>query len=71
MAPGQSIVLGDNPTELVIQWDWAPESNEYGTGWTEGAGDALFNSLVGLGLVDPAVGVEVEPSEQFIATHAA
>ncbi len=67
MAPGQSITLGDNPTELVIQWDWAPESNEYGTGWTEGSGDALFNALVGLGLVDPALGRANARSLHFIA----
>ena len=38
--------------ELVLLFDWAPESNEPSAGWTEGAGDALFSLVTELGLVD-------------------
>ena len=39
--------------ELVVLFDWAFESNEASPGWTSAAGDALFNTLVRLGVVDP------------------
>ena len=39
--------------ELVLLFDWAPESNESSSGWGEAAGDALFSMLIGLNLVDP------------------
>ena len=42
--------------ELVLLFDWAPESNELSAGWGEAAGDALFSMLVGLGVVDPTLG---------------
>ena len=41
--------------ELVLTFDWAPESNEWSAGWTEAAGDALFNLIVALGLSSSAV----------------
>ena len=63
----QSRVSATNPSELILQWDWAPESNEYQTGWTEAAGDALFSGLVGLGLVDPASGADNSRSFHFLA----
>jgi hypothetical protein len=40
------------PGHLTLVFDWAPESNEMSAGWGEAAGDALFNTVVGLGLVD-------------------
>jgi len=45
--------------EVVLLFDWARESNESSSGWGEAAGDALFNLLVGLGLVSPAAGTSV------------
>jgi hypothetical protein len=48
-APGEA-----GKSELVLLFDWAPESNELADGWGEAAGDALFAMLVGLGLIDPA-----------------
>ncbi|MEX0586453.1 MAG: hypothetical protein WD176_07405, partial [Pirellulales bacterium] len=40
--------------EVVLLFDWAGASNELSHGWTEAAGDAIFNLLVGLDLVDLA-----------------
>ena len=45
--------------EVVLLFDWAPESNEDSAGWGEAAGDALFSMLVGLGLANPAAGTAV------------
>lgn len=42
--------------ELVLLFDWAPESNEPSAGWGEAAGDALFSMIVGLGIVQPEPG---------------
>jgi len=42
--------------ELILLFDWAPESNELSAGWGEAAGDALFSLLVGLRIVNPALG---------------
>jgi hypothetical protein len=53
------------PTEVVLLFDWAPESNEISTGWGEAAGDALFSMLVGLGLVDLTLGA-TNPSLHFV-----
>jgi Ca2+-binding RTX toxin-like protein len=59
---------GDGPKagELVLLFDWAPESQESSTGWGEAAGDALFSMIVGLGLVDPVTGTSTAPLH-FIA----
>ncbi|MEQ1831211.1 MAG: hypothetical protein ABL921_35015, partial [Pirellula sp.] len=38
---------------VVLQFDWAPSSNVSSAGWGEAAGDALFNMVVGLGIVNP------------------
>ena len=38
--------------EVVVLFDWAPESNETSAGWGEAAGDALFANLIELGLLD-------------------
>ncbi|WP_406695604.1 hypothetical protein V5E97_31805 [Singulisphaera sp. Ch08] len=58
LAPGGQV-------ELVVLFDWSPESNEFSGGWTEAAGDALFNMLVGMGVVNPATGET--PPLHFIA----
>lgn len=42
--------------EVVLLFDWASESNALTSGWGSAAGDALFSTLVGLGIVDPAAG---------------
>ncbi len=63
----QSKTSAVSPRELILQWDWAPETNEYQSGWTEASGDALFASLVGLGLIDPALGEGNTRSFHFIA----
>ncbi len=39
--------------QVVLLFDWNYTSNELSRGWTEAAGDALFNMLVGLHLIDP------------------
>ncbi|HEY3243253.1 MAG TPA: hypothetical protein VGM03_07870, partial [Phycisphaerae bacterium] len=44
---------------LVLLFDWAPESNETSSGWTEAAGDALFALLVALRVADPQNGTGV------------
>ena len=36
---------GAQSGEVVLNFDWAPESNEPSAGWTEAAGDALFSAL--------------------------
>ena len=53
--------------EVVLLWDWAPESQEPSSGWAEAAGDALFSMLVGLGIVDPAIGAANTMPLHFIA----
>jgi len=35
--------MSGTPGEVILLFDWAPESNEISTGWGEAAGDALFN----------------------------
>ena len=47
--PGAGATSG----EVVLLYDWAPESQEAGPLWREAAGDGLFNLLIGLGLVQP------------------
>ena len=47
-------ILTGIPSELVLLFDWAGESNEISSGWGEAAGDALFTMLVGLDLVRPS-----------------
>jgi hypothetical protein len=44
----------------VVLFDWAQESFERTLGWAEGAGDALFNLVVNLGLADPKAGTAKE-----------
>ncbi len=41
--------------EVVLLYDWAPESNEASAGWAEAAGDALANLIIHLGLVNPVL----------------
>ena len=49
--------LPDNVTghNLVLLYDWAPESDQRSSGWAGAAGDALFSLLAGLNLVQPGV----------------
>ena len=60
-----SITWG-SPSEIVMLFDWAPESNEISTGWGEAAGDALFTLLTSLDLLRLAPG-RSNPSFHFIA----
>ena len=53
------------PSEIVMLFDWAPESNEISTGWGEAAGDALFTLLTSLDLLRLAPGAS-NPSIHFI-----
>ena len=53
------------PNHVVLQFDWAPESNEESAGWGEAAGDALFSTLVEVGLVDVTAGIN-NPLLHFI-----
>ena len=53
------------PDEVVLLFDWAPESNELSAGWGEAAGDALFNMLVSLDLLVPTAGA-TNPLYHFI-----
>ncbi|WP_442506622.1 choice-of-anchor D domain-containing protein [Novipirellula sp. SH528] len=46
-------VDGDNLDEVVLAFDWQTESSLDSSGWGEAAGDALFSTMVGLGLVNP------------------
>ncbi|MFC1820404.1 DUF4347 domain-containing protein [Thermodesulfobacteriota bacterium] len=39
-----------NSGDLVLLFDWAPESNEYSAGWGGAAGEALFTMIVGLAI---------------------
>jgi hypothetical protein len=53
--PSERAIAGNaDGLHAVVLFDWAPESNEFSSGWAEAAGDALFNLLVRLGLVDPS-----------------
>jgi len=45
----------------VVLFDWSDESNNMSSGWGEGAGDALFSLLAGVGLVDPDAGAANPP----------
>ena len=38
--------------ELILLWDWATVSQEFSTGFTEAAADALFSQLVNFGIID-------------------
>jgi Ca2+-binding RTX toxin-like protein len=53
------------PNHVALLFDWAFESNEFSAGWGEAAGDALFTTLVGLGLVDVRAGIN-NPILHFI-----
>jgi hypothetical protein len=55
----------NDPLELILQFDWAHESNELSAGWSEGAGDALFSLLTTIGAVDPERGAD-NPALHFI-----
>ncbi|MEZ6120462.1 MAG: hypothetical protein R3C28_28345 [Pirellulaceae bacterium] len=59
-------ILDGIPSEIIIQFDWAEESNELSSGWGEAAGDALFSLITGLGLVNPAE-PSIAPALHFIA----
>ena len=50
---------------IVLLYDWAPDSGEQSDGWGAAAGDSLFAMLVDLGLVDPSAGGE-NPDFHFI-----
>ena len=52
--------------DVVLLFDWAPESNEQSAGWGGAAGEALFTMLVGLGIVDPALGAANSTLLHFI-----
>ncbi|MCB0179405.1 MAG: hypothetical protein KDI62_14335 [Anaerolineae bacterium] len=52
-------------TEVVLLFDWAAESNEASTGWGEAAGDALFNLLIDINLLNPTTAGN--PPYHFIA----
>jgi len=53
--------------DILLLFDWAAESNELSAGWTEAAGDALFNMLVELGVADLGLGASNPDSLHFIA----
>ncbi len=53
--------------ELVLLFDWFPGSHKLSPGWMESAGDALFNVLVGLDIVDLSTPVPSAPPLHFIA----
>ena len=55
-----------HPTEVVLQWDWALESDEASAGWTSASGDALFATMVDLGLVFPSLGSQNPLTYHFI-----
>ncbi|MBX3436957.1 MAG: hypothetical protein KF861_05670, partial [Planctomycetaceae bacterium] len=59
-------ILTGTPRNVVLLFDWAPESNEPSSGWGEAAGDALFNLLVGTNLISLAAGAQ-NPALHFIA----
>ncbi|MFM8496875.1 MAG: hypothetical protein ACKOEM_15365, partial [Planctomycetia bacterium] len=48
---GQSRLDSPEPRNIVFLWDWAPESNDPSAGWTGASADALFATMVDLGLV--------------------
>ena len=50
---------------VVLLYDWAGESSEPSAGWGEAAGDNLFSTLIGLGLVNPSNGTN-NPILHFI-----
>ncbi|KPL11372.1 hypothetical protein AMJ85_03690, partial [candidate division BRC1 bacterium SM23_51] len=56
-----------NSGDLVLLFDWAPESNEYSAGWGSAAGEALFTMVAGLGIVDPALGEANSTLLHFVA----
>lgn len=54
---GSFQVTGTDPSRHVtVLFDWADNSNQLAGGFGGAAGDALFGTLVGLGLVDPEGG---------------
>lgn len=64
---GHSVRESATPTSVVLLWDWGAQTRNNSAGWTEAAGDALFSTLVGLGLVDPAKGAANSRTFHFIA----
>ena len=62
---GNGSYLVGSPSEIVLLFDWAAESNEVSTGWEDAAGDALFNMLVGLNLLSVLPGAS-NPLYHFI-----
>ena len=54
----QSKMSAENPTDIVLLWDWADESNDFSAGWTGASADALFTTLVSLHLANPVKGSE-------------
>lgn len=69
LAPGQSILPKATERgafgEVVLLFDWSPETTQLTAGWGEAAGDALFSTLLELGLVD-SVGQNVNIPLHFI-----
>ena len=47
--------------EVVLFYEWDEESNNDSSGWAEAAGDALFSTLIRLGLVDPSSPLDQPP----------
>ena len=65
--PTDSRLTASTPTNVVLLWDWAPESNDPSAGWTGASADALFATMVDLGLARPATGRNNPFSYHFIA----
>ena len=40
----QSKMSAENPTDIVLLWDWADESNDFSAGWTGASADARFTT---------------------------
>ncbi len=53
---GQFITSVSGSKHNVVLFDWASESNEDSSGWSEAGADALFALLVQQGLLDPSAG---------------
>ncbi len=43
---------GAGTGHIVFLWDWAADTNEPTSGWASASGDALFATIIDLGLVD-------------------
>ena len=65
--PTDSRLTASTPTNVVLLWDWAPEANDPSAGWTGASADALFATMVDLGLARPATGRNNPFSYHFIA----